>query len=116
MSHHCQFSNPRVDQIRALNDQFRQTLTGGSVVVTQAVASLGSDLLEQIMAALALYDDFDADNDPYGEHDFGLITIDTAEILFKIDYYNKDRQMASPDPADPALTHRVLTIMLAEDY
>ncbi len=39
-----------------------------------------------------------------------------APIMFKIDYYDKDLNFHSPNPADPAVTERVLTIMLAEEY
>ena len=74
------------------------------------------EVQREILTALRRYDDFDADNDPYGEHDFGMITAQGHEILFKIDYYDQDLVRHSPDPSDPAVTHRVLTIMLAEDY
>ena len=65
---------------------------------------------------LAAYDDFDALNDPHGEHDFGAIDYCGAELLWKIDYYNDELAKASPDPADESVTARVLTIMLAEEY
>jgi len=56
------------------------------------------------------YDDFCHANDPYEEHDFGSFEADGHKIFFKIDYYD------SPDPSDPAVTNRVITIMLAEEY
>jgi Protein of unknown function (DUF3768) len=37
-------------------------------------------------------------------------------IMFKIDYFDQNLSMHSPDPADPAVTQRVITIMLAEEY
>ena len=116
MTDHCRFADPRTDRIRTLNDAFRTSLTGGSVMVTRAVAALGAEIQREILAALRRYDDFDADNDPYGEHDFGTITVQGHEILFKIDYYDRDLVRHSPDPSDPAVTHRVLTVMMAENY
>jgi hypothetical protein len=36
--------------------------------------------------------------------------------MFKIDYYDKSLEFGSPDPADPTVTERIITIMLAEEY
>jgi Protein of unknown function (DUF3768) len=116
MTDPCRFANPWTDRIRTLNDAFRSSLTGGRVMITRAVAALGAEAQREILAALRRYDDFDADNDPYGEHDFGRITVRGHEILFKIDYYDRDLVAHSPDASDPAGAHRVLTVMLAEDY
>jgi hypothetical protein len=45
-----------------------------------------------------------------------VLTVAGQHILFKIDYYNTTLTAGSPDPADPAVTTRVLTIMLPEEY
>ena len=63
-----------------------------------------------------MFDDFCAANDPYGEHDFGVVEAEGHTIFFKIDCYDRELNYGSPDPADPAVTERVLTIMLAEEY
>jgi hypothetical protein len=36
--------------------------------------------------------------------------------MFKIDYYDKGLSFHSPDPADPTVTERIITVMLAEEY
>lgn len=36
--------------------------------------------------------------------------------MFKIDYYDKELQFGSPDPADPTVTERIITTMLAAEY
>jgi hypothetical protein len=113
---HHRFVNPRVDRIRSLNDALRTTLTGGRVMFTRGVAALGPQAQREIIEALRRYDEFDADNDPYGEHDFGMIVVQGHELLFKIDYYDRDLVYHSPDAADPSVTTRVLTIMLADEY
>ena len=61
-------------------------------------------------------DGFDEDNDPHGERDFGDIDWNGVSLLWKIDYYDSDMLYASPDPADAAVTQRVLTVMLASEY
>ena len=109
-------ATPEVDRTRALNDALRTSLDGGSVMLTRAVAALGAEAQHEIFAALRRYDEFDADNDPYGEHDFGAVEMKGTRIIFKIDYYDRDYALASPDASDENLTRRVMTIMLAEDY
>ena len=103
-------------RICALNDQLRQHLTGGMVVITPGVAALGAEAVERIVKTIAVFDDFCHANDPHEEHDFGSFEADGQTIYFKIDYFDRELSMHSPDPADPAITQRVITIMLAEDY
>ena len=55
-------------------------------------------------------------NDPFLEHDFGSIQLGENTIFWKIDYYDLDLHMHSPDPSVSAVTARILTIMLAEEY
>ena len=57
-----------------------------------------------------------AHNDPHKEHDFGSFEIAGRKFFFKLDYYDLAMEFGSEDPADPAKTMRVLTIMLAEEY
>lgn len=69
-----------------------------------------------MIAQLRGFASFEAENDPYGEHYFGALTIRGKKVFFKIDYFDRDLTYGSPDPADPSVTTRVLTIMLAEEY
>jgi hypothetical protein len=103
-------------RIRALNDHLRQHLPAGAVVMTPGVAALGADAVARIVKTISVYDDFCHANDPHEEHDFGAFDAEGATIFFKIDYYDRTLSMHSPDPADPAVTRRVITIMLAEEY
>jgi hypothetical protein len=102
------------DKVRELNDTARQTFTCCRVMVTRGVAAL--DCVDAVLAAVRRYSTFNADNDPYGEHDFGSFRLADETVFWKFDYYDVNLQMASPDPADEAVTVRVLTIMLAEEY
>ena len=104
------------DRIRMLNDELRQHLLSGGAVMTPGVAALGREAVQRIVQIIATYDDFCHANDPHGEHDFGTFDFDGASIMFKIDYYDRTLSFHSPDPADPSVTERVITIMLAEEY
>ena len=68
-----------------------------------------------ILAKVRAFDAFGEDNDPHGEHDLGIVEHGGVRCLWKIDYYDREMEMLSPDPADPVTT-RVLTIMLADEY
>jgi hypothetical protein len=80
------------------------------------VHALGPEFLEAALKAVAAFEGFNADNDPYGEHDCAALTVAGQRVLFKIDYYDTTLTAGSPDPADPAVTTRVLTVIPAEEY
>ncbi len=107
---------PTTARIRALNDQLRRDLTNGHAVLTAGVVALGPEVVTRIVKTITVYDDFCHADDPYGEHDFCSFEADGHMIFFKIDYYDKALAYHSPDPSDPSLTERVITIMLAEEY
>jgi hypothetical protein len=104
------------DRIRMLNDELRQHLYDGGAIITAGIAALGSHAVMRLVNAIASFNDFCTANDPHGEHDFGAFDFDGESVLFKIDYYDKNLSLHSPDPADPSVTERVITIMLAEEY
>jgi hypothetical protein len=103
-------------KIRALNDAFRTTMTGGTVLLTAGVDALPSDVKAMVIRRVATFSAFDASNDPHGEHDFGSFSLAGHKFFFKLDYYDSTMTYGSDDPADPAKTTRALTIMLAEEY
>ena len=103
-------------RIRALNDQLRRTGTGGRVVLTAGIAALPPEAVAAVLLAVQVYDAFTPDNDPYGEHDFGLLEAAGERVMFKIDYFDREMSMHSSDAADPEVTVRVLTIMLDSEY
>jgi hypothetical protein len=106
----------KTEAIRALNDDLRQNLSAGTALITPGIAALGAEAVARIVKTIAVYDDFCHANDPYEEHDFGSFEVDGQTIFFKIDYYDKALAFHSPDPADPSVTERVITITLAEEY
>jgi Protein of unknown function (DUF3768) len=106
----------KTETIRALNDELRRNLTVGTALITAGVAALGAEAVARIVKTIAVYDDFCHVNDPYAEHDFGSFEVDGQTIFFKIDYLDKALAFHSSDPADPSVTERVITIMLAEEY
>src|SRR6185503_17098964 len=108
--------NLSTERIRALNDELRRNLPNGHAVMTAGIAALGPEAVARIVKTIAVYNDFCTANDPHGEHDFGAFEVDGHKIFFKIDYYDRSLTHHSLDPADPAITERVITIMLAEEY
>lgn len=106
----------RTARIRALNDQLRQTGVGGRIMLTAGVAALSPETVAVIVLSVQRFDGFCPDNDPYAEHDLGALDAAGHRVMFKIDYYEPTLSVHSDDAADPAITARVLTIMLASEY
>jgi hypothetical protein len=104
------------NRIRELNDALRIHGQGGQIVQTFGVNQLPGDVLHKALQKIQGTVAFTEDNDPQREHDFGQVEAGGFKLLWKIDYYNKKVEYGSEDPADPELTHRVMTIMLAEEY
>jgi uncharacterized protein DUF3768 len=100
-------------RIRVLNDNFRSTFIGGRVVTTLGVAELPLDVKAHVLLNVQRFADFNAENDPHGEHDFGSFEFGGVTYFFKIDLY-EDPDVKDSD-GEP-LVNRVLTIMLAEEY
>ena len=109
-------SNQGSIRIRALNDKLRRFGQGGRIMITAGVQALGTKSVARVLAAVAAFDAFTGDNDPHGEHDCAILTVDGVKVLFKIDYYDRDLTYHSPDPSDPTVTERVMTVMLASEY
>lgn len=105
-----------ISAIAALNDRLRVHGRGGRILQTQGIQSLGEEQQRKTFAAIRRFAAFTPDNDPHGEHDFGEITVDGTSVMFKIDYYDPAGHYHFSNPADPALTLRVMTVMLSDEY
>lgn len=108
------------EQIAKLNDAFRKSIFNqphGRVLMTSGLRSVfnGGAILS-IFEYVKDFNDFQEENDPYGEHDFGAFTYQDERIIWKFDYYDQAFEYHSADPANPDITNRVLTIMLGSDW
>ena len=74
------------------------------------------NVVTHVVAQIMAFDRFKEGNDPYGEQDFGSITVAGENIFWKIDYYDLRFEYGSENPGDPVQTQRVPTIMLASEY
>ena len=104
-------------RIAELNDLARTAMGIASrVMQTAGINALPPATQSRIREKVETFDAFHPGNDPYGERDFGRFDHDGYSVLWKIDYYDRTLTYGSEDPADPSVTCRVLTIMLAEEY
>ena len=113
---------PKENPTAKLNDDFRRRViktpqTDGKCVIVGGVANLDSIPLTFVLCAIHSYPltNFNEDNDPYGEHDFGSVDIEgIPEVFWKIDYYEDAGMEYGTE--DTTKAYRVLTVMLASDY
>jgi len=115
----------RTRTIAALNDAARAKLAHSTIqnylsneelIITRGVAARGWSFIERALTSVREFADFTPENDPYHEHDFAAFDFDGVRLNWKIDCYDRALKWGPQDPADPAQTRRVLTILLAEEY
>ena len=114
----------RTERIRELNDLLRKHFSTAPhlvpgpfrITITQGVGALDQDMFADLVERVAAFAAFTEGSDPHAEHDFGAVPLGLERYFWKIDYYDSSLQLGSPDPADPAVTVRVLTIMRADEY
>jgi hypothetical protein len=85
-------------------------------MLTSGMQANGDAFIAAVASAVKSFSEFNDNNDPWGEHDFGAVDVEGEKVFWKIDYYNPDLTAGSENPANQGLTHRVLTIMLAGEY
>jgi hypothetical protein len=107
-------SESRTTRIAALNDSHRKGRHG--VFLTASIAELPTSVVSALIGAVVAFNEFDSGNNPYGEHDFGAVTVLGEKYFWKIDYYDIRMECHSPDASDDMVTRRVLTVMRADEY
>ena len=106
----------KAEQIARLNDRLRREGIGGRVMMTSGVAALTVPLRAQLVEQIRAFSAFTADDDPWREHDFGIVELGGTTFFWQIAAYDLSFTRGSPDPTDSKVTQRVLTIMRADEY
>ena len=107
-----QVQNETSARIARLNDAARENTV--NYMTTRGILSLDPAVVSDIYIGVQEFKEFSEDNDPYGEHDFGLVTVAGNKVFWKIDYYDQSLGYWC-DPLSPDC-RRVITVMLAEEY
>lgn len=109
-------------KIRKLNDDLRKFGPGpwNKLFLTHMMSQTPMPLRLKVFSAVQSFNDFNEDNDPYGEHDCAIMDVKDADgtvhrIFFKIDYYDTDLRYGSEAPWNERMCRRVLTIGFAEE-
>ena len=68
--------------IRELNDQFRKTRIGGRTIITAGLCAEGPEVVNAILEAVAAFDAFSPENDPWDEHDCAIVSVLGIDALW----------------------------------
>ena len=105
-----------MSDIATLNDKFRRSFINGEVLLSAGIAAMSSEDKANIISMVQNFNDFNDDNDVYGEHDFFSFDYKGDKIIAKIDYYDLNHKYMSEDTSNPDITNRDLTIMTVYEY
>ncbi|MDU9004765.1 DUF3768 domain-containing protein [Sedimentitalea todarodis] len=108
------FRNALIDPVAAY--EMQQKGIKGQVLVTPGVSGEGAAFQAAALAAVATDTQFTEDNDPWGDHTFGSVTVGDQKLFWKVDLYDLDFRYGSERPFDPTVTQRALTIMCPSEY
>lgn len=119
----------RPTRIAELNDQLRARFglraeetndlfsIPGRFVLTPGIAGLPAQDLQALCKQIRTFEDFAPGNDPYGEHDFGMLRFKGETVYWKFDYFSDVYCHFGTEHADdPKRSYRVMTVMLAVEY
>jgi len=98
-------------KIIELNDQFRATFKGGRVQMSRSFYELEPQLRGRALWVLSKCKKFADDS----EHDWGTFIFGGYAFEWRIEYRSAAGAGLSPDPANPDLTFRVLTLEVVAD-
>lgn len=107
-------------EIAKANDLFRSTFFTSprhKIITTSGIAHLrehDEPTYHLLLDAVRSFRNFNPDNDPHGEHDFGDIVLFGLKYFWKIDYYDMDFEYGKNPYEQPVA--RLLTIMLTDEY
>jgi hypothetical protein len=82
------------------------------MVMSANVAALPEMVRASALVKVVEFTDFTRENDPHGEHDFLSFEHCNRTFFWKCDYYNKEMDGGSEDPADSENTTRVGTLTI----
>ena len=106
--------------IRRANDFLRQNLCSvyfkergitikGKLLITAIVASLPDTEVAHLLQLTQSFDNFNENNDPHHEHDFGSVEAFGSTWFWKFDYYDETCEYFGH-------ANHVLTLMASEEY
>ena len=101
-----------------MNDNFRRTFIGGTIVVSPRFDELHAELKSDILWRIRNFDAFEPNEewDPENEHAYLALNYRGCNIVALIDYWSLDEPGAySDDATNPAVTKRVLTVRFADE-
>jgi len=97
------------------NDELRSvlpnTIIPNRLHLSLEVYQLSQEKLIQLFEKIKHFNDFNSYNDPYGEHDAGVVIVEGEDFYWKFDYANEDDMESYKEDGV-----RILTIMRLSEY
>ena len=90
----------------------------GKIIITSGINSLPEVLQIGLLREMVNFRDFTPENDPWGDHGFGVVEVNGTRAFWKLDVLDATGTdgITVPDAADPSKVSRVLTLYLPSEH
>ena len=98
--------------VASLNDKCRKTQNPDNTYLCLSLIQRGDEFMKQALSQIADVSIPLAEEETDEEKGYGSTSVEGTKLSWSIDYFDLDEEDDSPDPADPKVTVRTMSVWI----